>query len=55
MGVFERMLTICRVWGVENSADNFERVIDGVAHDITEENPSDEVNFRTYTLSQSFI
>jgi glucose/arabinose dehydrogenase len=33
------------VWGVENSADDFARVIDGVSTDIHEENPADELNY----------
>ncbi|KAG9253713.1 carbohydrate-binding cytochrome b562 [Emericellopsis atlantica] len=33
------------VWGVENSADEFSRTIDGEEYDIHENNPSDEVNF----------
>ncbi|CAI6025038.1 unnamed protein product [Clonostachys chloroleuca] len=33
------------VWGVENSADDFARVIDGKATDIHENNPAEELNY----------
>jgi glucose/arabinose dehydrogenase len=33
------------IWGVENSADEFERTVDGVATDIHEDNPAEELNF----------
>lgn len=46
---------LSRVWGVENSADNFVRVVDGVTTDITEDNPAEELNYRTYTLSLSLL
>lgn len=38
-------LTVHRVWGVENSADDFTRDVDGEEFDIHQDNPSDEVNF----------
>jgi hypothetical protein len=41
---------VCRVWGVENSADNFVRVVDGVETDIVEDNPADELNYRKFAL-----
>lgn len=37
-----------RVWGVENSADEFARVVDGVSTPIVEENPAEELNYRKW-------
>jgi glucose/arabinose dehydrogenase len=33
------------VWGVENSADELHRIVDGVSTDIHNDNPADELNY----------
>jgi hypothetical protein len=37
-----------RIWGIENSADDFHRVVDGKSYDIHEGNPAEELNYRKH-------
>jgi glucose/arabinose dehydrogenase len=37
--------TDSRLWGVENSGDDFNRTVDGVSADIHHENPAEELNY----------
>jgi len=39
------MLILSRLWGVENSADNLSRTINGTTTDVHTDNPAEELNF----------
>lgn len=41
----EVLIAVCRLWGVENSADNLERTANGQTYSVVQDNPAEELNY----------